>query len=126
VSTAAPSLAAFVRGEVPAEKFPHAEHVRLGFEMLSAYDFAESVLHFSRALRTMTAGAGKPQAFNQTITVAFLALIAQRRLANPGDDFADFARRHPELFDRGLLLRWYTHEQLHSPQAREAFLLPGP
>lgn len=120
------TLQRFVRGEVSAADFPHREHVRMAFEMLQRHDFAESLLHYSRTLRGMAARAGRPQAFHQTITVAFLAVIAQRMEAAPGDDFADFAVRNADLFDRALLARWYRPEQLSSPLARRSFLLPDP
>ena len=115
-----------MRGEIAAADFPHREHVRMAFEMLKRHDFAEAVLHYSHALRGMAARAGQPQAFHQTITVAFLALIAERMAAGVGADFADFAARNAELFDRALLERWYRREQLASPLARESFVLPDP
>jgi hypothetical protein len=116
----------FVRGELDAARFPHREHVRMAFEMLGRHDFAESVLQFSRILRGMAARAGKPQAFNQTITVAFLALISQRMEAAPGPDFPAFALLNPDLFDAALLRRWYRPEQLASPLASRSFLMPDP
>lgn len=120
------TLQRFVRGEICAADFPHREHVRMAFEMLRQHDFAESVLHYSRTLRAMAARAGKPQAFNQTITVAFLAVIAQRMEASAGVEFAEFAARNTDLFERSLLARWYRPEQLASPLASRSFLLPDP
>src|SRR5580700_4121373 len=88
----------FVRGEIDARTFPHREHVRMAFEMLRRHDFAESVLHYSRALRAMTARAGKPQAFNQTVTIAFLSLVAERMQESGGAaNFDALVRAHPEL-----------------------------
>ena len=120
------TLQRFVRGEICAADFPHREHVRMAFEMLRCHDFAESVLHFSHTLRDMAARAGRPQAFNQTITVAFLAVIAARMQAAGDTDFAGFAAVNPDLFDRALLARWYRPEQLASPLARGSFVLPDP
>jgi hypothetical protein len=126
VSAEAITLQRFVRGEISAADFPHREHVRMAFEMLGRHEFAESVLHYSRTLRSMAARAGKPQAFNQTITVAFLAVIAQRMETAAGTDFAGFVARNVDLFDRKLLQRWYRPEQLASPLASRAFVLPDP
>ncbi len=120
------TLERFVRGEVQACDFPHREHVRMAFEMLRRHDFAESVLHFSHALRDMTARAGKPAAFNQTITVAFLGLIAERCEPHPTADFAAFALANADLFDGAVLRRWYRPGQLGSPLARRSFLMPDP
>jgi hypothetical protein len=121
-----PELARFVRGETDAACFPHREHVRMAFEMLRRHDFAESVWLFSRALRAMTAKAGKPQAFNQTVTIAFLSLIAERMELSPPADFDAFAREHAELLDKAALARWYPRERLASDLTRRIFVLPQP
>ena len=119
-----PDLGRFVRGEIDATSFPHREHVRMAFEMLRRHDFAESVWLFSRALRAMTAKAGKPQAFHQTITVAFLSLVAERIERGGPAEFAAFERTNPDLLTRGALNPWYRPEQLASELARRTFVLP--
>jgi hypothetical protein len=121
-----PQLARFVRGEIDAASFPHREHVRMAFEMLRRHDFAESVWLYSRALRAMTAKIGKPQVFNQTVTIASLSLIAERMEATPEADFETFARANSELFDKATLARWYPRERLASDITRRIFVLPSP
>jgi hypothetical protein len=121
-----PDLERFVRGEVDAADFPHREHVRMAFEMLRRHDFAESVLHYSRALRTIAARAGKPQAFHQTITVAFLSLISERVETRPVADFTAFARDNADLFDKAAVARRYHPQRLATELARRTFLLPDP
>ena len=122
----AEELERFLRGQVAAADFPHREHVRMAFEMLRRHEFTETALHYSKALRAMAGKAGNPQAFNQTVTIAFLALIAQRLDAAPGAEFAAFEQANPDLFEKRVLARWYRSEQLASPLARRAFLLPDP
>ncbi len=119
-----PELGRFLRGEIPAADFPHREHVRMAFEMLKRHDFAETLLHYSRALRAMTAQAGRPQAFHQTVTVAFLSLIAERMEAAGAADFAAFAHENPDLIEKSALACWYSPERLASAAARRTFLLP--
>lgn len=119
-----PELARFVRGELDPAKFPHHEHLRMGFEMLRRHDFAQTAYHYSIALRRMTARAGRPEAFHQTMTIAFLSLIAERMLSGSGVDFADFAQANPDLMDRSALARWYRPERLTMDAARRTFLLP--
>lgn len=121
-----PELECFMRGELPASGFAHRDHVRMAFEMLRRHDFAETALHFSRALRAMAQRAGKPQAFHQTMTIAFLALIAERLDGSQWPDFAAFVRDNPDLLDKGALTRWYRPERLASEPARRTFLLPEP
>jgi hypothetical protein len=121
-----PELERFVRGEIDTSAFPHREHVRMAFEMLRRHDFAETVWHFSRTLRAMAAKAGKPQAFNQTVTIAFLSLIAERMERDGAPDFAAFVRAHPEMLDKSALSRWYRPDQLSTEIARRTFVLPEP
>jgi hypothetical protein len=121
-----PSLEEFLRGQIAAGDFTHHDHVRMAFEMLGRYDFAEAVLHYSRALRAMVTRAGKPQAFNQTITVAFLSVIAGRMAEAAAGSFTAFAAGNPDLFDKALLRRWYRPEQLASGLASRMFVLPDP
>jgi hypothetical protein len=117
-------LARFARGEFDAGMFPHREHLRMGFEMLRRHDFAETAYHYSFALRAMTARAGKPEAFHQTTTMAFLALIGERMQAREVADFLAFERANPDLMDRRVLARWYRPERLTTDAARRTFLLP--
>jgi hypothetical protein len=126
MATEETSLARFLAGKVRPAELSHREHLRFAFLTLGRYDFAESVLRYSRALRAVAEQAGRPEKFNQTLTIALLSLIAERRAAAGGGDFADFAHAHPELFDRSLLARWYGSERLGCALARRAFLLPEP
>jgi hypothetical protein len=121
-----PELLRFVHGETDPAAFPHREHVRMAFEMLRRHDFAESVWLFSRALRAIAARAGRPQAFSQTVTVAFLALIAERMAAQDLEDFDSFERSHPDVFDKAVLARWYPRERLAAELTRRIFVLPDP
>jgi hypothetical protein len=119
-----PELARFMRLEILPGEFPHREHVRIAFEMLKRHDFPETVLHFSRTLRAMAEKAGRPEAFHQTVTIAFLSLIAERMECGGAADFAAFAQANPDLLEKSALGRWYRPERLASAAARRTFLLP--
>ena len=121
----AADLARFLAGAIEARAFPHREHLRMAYALLQREEFAAATLAYANALRAMTARAGRPEAFNLTVTVAFLALIAQRLRSHRGD-FAAFLEANPELLDRRVLARWYRPEQLASAEARTLFLLPDP
>ena len=98
--------------------------MRVGFELLQVHDFSTAAHKFSTALKAIAARAGNPGAYHETITLAFLALIAERSAARSFDDFEDFARANPDLMDKTVLERWYGPERLHSDIARRIFLLP--
>jgi hypothetical protein len=119
-----PELTTFVRGERDLHDFPHREHLRMAFEMLRRHDFAASVHLYSAALRAMTARAGKPEAFNQTVTIAFLALLAERMHESRTSDFEQLVQQAPALLNKGSLTLWYSEARLTSRAARQYFLLP--
>ena len=118
-------LAAFLHGEIDAAGFRHRDHVRMGFEVLARHPFLEAAAAVERALKAMTARAGVPGAYHATVTVAFLALINERRAKAPGAEFASFAEANPDLLDKDVLKRWYG-EKLREPLARATFVLPAP
>ena len=119
-------LRALEGGTLDPSKFPHAKHVRLGYEMVRRYPFGEAVSRFSRGLRLVTSNAGKPELYNETITVAFLAVINERRVAGAALDWADFEASNADLLDKRCLEKWYGAEQLRSDLARTTFCLPRP
>src|ERR1700682_5090270 len=85
-------LLALETGTLDPAMFPHPEHVRLGYEMLGRYTFGEAVARFSRGLRLLAAKGGRPEVYHETITVAFLALIGERRARTNRADWGDFKR----------------------------------
>lgn len=116
-------LAAFLHGEIDAAGFRHRDHVRMGFEVLARHPLLEAALAVERALKTMAASAGAPNAYHATVTVAFLALINERMARDPSAQFEGFAEANPDLFDKDVLKRWYG-AKLREPLARRTFLLP--
>ncbi|MEY2502706.1 MAG: hypothetical protein QOI07_3040 [Verrucomicrobiota bacterium] len=125
ISAATPyDLRAFESGAIDPARFPHAEHVRVGYEMLSRYSFGEAITRFSRGLKLLAAKAGKPQVYHETITVAFLALINERRAGGGAQGWSEFKRMNGDLLDKGCLEKWYSAGQLASDLARRTFCLP--
>jgi hypothetical protein len=111
--------------ELPERDFGHASHVRAAYLYLQSGDFAASLERMRRTIRTYAASLGKADKYHETITVAYLALI-QQHICERGDSggWPAFAQDNPELFEPGLLLRFYPKAQLQSELARRVFLLP--
>jgi hypothetical protein len=122
--TATEKLRALETGALDLANFPHSEHVRLGYEMLGCYCFGDAVARFSRGLKLLVAKAGKPQVYHETITVAFLALINERRARRATQTWDEFKARNPDLFDKRCLEKWYGADQLATELARQTFCLP--
>jgi hypothetical protein len=119
-------LARFEAGLCDGAAFPHAEHVRLAFEMLGRHEFDEALARYAGGLRRMTARLGIPGRYHATITVAFLALVAERRARTGATTWESFADSAPELLDAKCVRRWYPAELLGSDVARRTFVLPPP
>lgn len=117
-------LFALETGALDPARFPHPEHVRLGYEMLGRYAFGEAVTRFSRGLRLLAAKAGRPEVYHETITVAFLAVIGERRARGGHGDWWEFKAKNTDLLDKRCLERWYGTEQLGTDLARRTFCLP--
>jgi hypothetical protein len=117
-------LARLVAGELDPKQFPHREHLRLAYEMLERHPFAETVSLFSIALRKLAAKGGRPELYHDTMTVAFLAVIAERRAVAAYGSFASFIAANPDLLDKHCLERWYDNSRLQSDIARQNFILP--
>ena len=117
-------LADFEAGRIDPARFPHREHVRVSYELLERHPFPEALLHLARGLRRLAAKAGRPEVYHETITAAFLALIAERRLSGGYSNWEDFAARNPDLLRKDLLRDWYEPSLLQSSVARQTFVLP--
>jgi len=60
--------------------------------------------------------------YHETITIAFATLIHSKR--QPDEDYASFAERNPDLFEKGCLSRFYTLKTLRSAAAKDQFVEP--
>jgi len=108
------------------EEFDHVGHVRAAYLYLQSGDFVASLERMRRAIRNYAGSLGKPDRYHETITVAYLALIQQVLYERGhGGSWAAFARGAPELFEPGLLLKFYSRARLESALARRIFVLPG-
>ncbi|HEY2614589.1 MAG TPA: hypothetical protein VGI42_02685 [Chthoniobacterales bacterium] len=119
-------LRALETGALDPAMFPHPEHVRLGYEMLGRCSFGEAVTRFSRGLKLLAAKAGRPDVYHETITVAFLAVIGERRGRREDRGWDEFKETNSDLLDKRCLEKWYGVDSLRSDLARKTFCLPAP
>ena len=110
---------------LPERDFGHPAHVRAAYLYLRAGDFARALPRLQHTIRAFASSLGKPDRYHETMTVAYLSLI-QQHIAERGDGgcWEEFERNNPELFERDLLLHFYSRSQLESGLARRLFLLP--
>ncbi len=112
---------------LPAAEFTHRAHVRAGFLYLRRNDFPGACVAMKRAIQGFAASLGKPTLYHETLTVAYLALIAERLADEPaGIGFDAFLERYPELLSMEYFRRYYPAGELDAPEARATFVLPRP
>ena len=92
-------LAAFERGEIDGADFPHEMHVRVA-RLLS--NEPGGFARLRAGIRGIAERAERPQAYHETVTRAWFELISSA------------AQVGPELYDRGLLSRYYSEQALAS------------
>jgi hypothetical protein len=124
-------MASFESGNLDAQSFHHADHVRMAFLYLRRYPALEALQRFSASLTGFAAAIGKPQLYHETITWAFLLLIRERLArAESGQrseqTWTEFAAGNGDLLDwkDNVLKKYYRSETLSSDLARKTFLFP--
>jgi hypothetical protein len=116
-------LAGFEAGTLG--EFRHRDHVRVGFAILARDgDLAAAALVFRAGLRRLAGDSGK---YHETITWAYLVLIAERMHGKRYACSEQLLADHPDLLDHGggALAQHYDVAAItESPLARMVFVLP--
>jgi hypothetical protein len=109
------------------EPFRHFDHVRVAWVYLQRGALLDALTRMSDGLRRFAASHGVPERYHETITLAFVLLIADRvARAAPGHSFEEFTATNADLFDwqQGSIRPYYRAETLASDLARRHFLFP--
>ena len=119
-------ISEFEQGRAPGD-FHHADHVRVAFAYVAEFPLLHAIERFSAALKRFALARGKPNLYHETITWAYLFLIAER-VAQAGreESWEEFSRANADLliWKGGVLERYYSSGLLSSEIARRRFLLP--
>jgi len=119
-------ISEFELGRAPGD-FHHADHVRVAFAYVSELPLLDAVAKFSAALQRFALAKGKPNLYHETITWAYLFLIAERLARSGGDEsWEEFAEQNSDLlvWKGGILERYYSKATLASELARNRFVMP--
>ncbi len=112
---------------LPPAAFDHRGHLRAGFLYLRRHDFPGACVAMKNAVRGFARSLGKDGLYHETLTVAYLALIAERLVEEAPDlSFERFLDRYPELTSRDYFERYYPRGTLDTLEARATFVLPRP
>lgn len=110
-------------GKFPPAQFNHRAHLRLAYLLLNEAPFLEACVAMRDTLKTFAVRAGKPGLYHETVTVAFMSIVAERIAAGNNSGFDEFLDANPDLLDRGLLHLYYPPEVLASQRARDQFVI---
>jgi hypothetical protein len=119
-------IRAFESTELPAGQFTHAAHVRVGWWYLRQAPLPEALERFIAALRRYAASLGAADKYHETITVAYMLLIAERLDGAVGLSWPEFAERNADLLVRtpSVLATYYSEAVLSSERAKRSFVMP--
>jgi hypothetical protein len=119
-------VAGFEAATLGDGQFPHAAHVRVGWWYLCHHPLPEALMRFSDGLRRFAAAKGVPGRYHETITVAYMLLMAERLHGCRELSWAAFADHNADLlaWPPSILTRYYTDETLASERARCGFVMP--
>ena len=119
-------IAAFESTELPAEQFSHGAHVRVAWWYLRATSLPDALARFSAGLRRFARAKGAAHKYHETITVAYMLIIAERLELAPELDWREFEAANADLLIRSPspLSQYYSDGLLASDRARIEFVLP--
>jgi len=110
---------------IPGSAFRHADHIRLAWIYLRGHDHGEAEARMRESIRRLAAHAGAPQKYHETLTVAWMRLVAVAIALSPkAATFAEFSRSHPWLFDKDAVLAFWSRERIMDGAARARWVDP--
>ncbi len=120
--TDAEFVRAFEACELSNESFHHRDHIRLAWIYLQRYGEQEAGARIATSIRNFAAHFGKTDKYHETMTIAWLRLVA---LESKGrGSFDDLVTAAPMLLEKQTLARFYSDALLRSDRAKREFVPP--
>ena len=125
-TTGAELLQRFVDTTLPADQFHHRQHVHVAWMFVRDYGMPHALAEFTTAIKRFADAKGATGLYHETVTWAFLLLIAERQARGPADTWEAFEAANPDLlvWKPSILERYYSKDLLSSDLARRTFLMP--
>ena len=116
----------FVDTTLPADQFHHQQHVQVAWMFVCKYGMPNAIREFTDAIKRFADAKGATGLYHETITWAFLLLIADRQARKPAATWQQFEADNTDLllWKPSILNRYYSKELLASELARRTFLMP--
>ena len=112
----------FVDTTLPADQFHHQQHVQVAWWFVRDHGMPAALAEFSAAIKRFADAKGATGLYHETITWAFLLLIADRQARTPAVTWDEFEAANPDLliWKPSILNRYYSKELLASDLAKHA------
>lgn len=106
--------------------FHHEQHVRVAWLFVRRHGMPAALGEFTTAIKRFAAAKGAHDLYHETITWAFLLLVAERMARTPVDTWDAFAAANADLlaWKPSILERYYSKAVLTSDLARRIFVMP--
>ena len=116
----------FVDTTLSADQFHHEQNVQVAWLFVLKYGMPAALDEFTTAIKRFADAKGATGLYHETITWAFLLLIAERQARHPAESWPAFEAANPDLliWKPSILERYYSKELLASELARRTFLMP--
>jgi hypothetical protein len=118
-------LAAFEAATLPGAEFRHRDHIRLAWLYVRGHGARAARRLVGRGIRRFAAAQGAEARYHETVTQAWVRLVAAAVRRHPSiDDFDAFVEANPGLLDKDTPYAFYRRETLASAAARAAWVEP--
>lgn len=116
----------FLDTTLPADQFHHRQHVHIAWLFVLQHGMPAALGEFSEAIRRFAVAKGAHGLYHETITWAFLLIIAERQAREPHSTWPAFASANQDLltWQPSVLNRYYSKALLSSDLAKRTFLMP--
>lgn len=105
--------------------FAHRSHVRMAWIYVRHLGLSRAVDRATAGIRKLAVSKGQSQLYHDTITRAWVYLVAAAVSAAPDvDDFQEFVEREPRLLDKTFIADYYSPPLLSSAAARAGWQPP--
>ena len=117
-------IATFERAGFAGNDFPHRAHLRMAWLYVSHLGPEAAIDRAAGGIRNLAQANGQSTLYHDTLTRAWVYLVAAAVATSPSLTFTEFVAGNPQLLDKQLVLRYYSPDVLSSPQARAAWVAP--
>ena len=116
----------FVDTSLRADEFHHQQHVQVAWMFVRKYGMPAALAEFTAAIKRFADAKGATGLYHETITWAFLLIIAERKARTAAETWPSFEAANADLlaWKPSILQRYYSKELLASDLARRTFLMP--